>query len=125
MLPIKRIIYPPYTYLGTIFILFGAVLNIRSVALLKNNATTYDFHGKPMELVMDGPFRVSRNPIYLSGVILSLGIAMLLGSLITFVFPIALLIILNKLYIPSEEVVLEGAFGDEYRHYKRKVRRWI
>ena len=73
----------------------------------------------------DGPFRISRNPTYLSGVILLFGIAILLGSLITFAFPIALILILNGLYIPVEEAELEERFGTEYVEYKRKVRRWI
>jgi protein-S-isoprenylcysteine O-methyltransferase Ste14 len=125
VLPIKKIIYAPYTYSGIIFILLGGVLNIWSVALLKKNGTTVDFHGTPNELMINGPFRISRNPIYLSGVILSLGLAILLGSLITFVFPVALLIILNYLYIPSEEVTLGQVFGEEFLQYKQKVRRWI
>lgn len=125
ILPIKRIIYSPYTCLGLIFILAGLALNIWSVRLLRKMNTAIDFHGTPNELVTNGPFRISRNPIYLSGVILSLGIAILLGSLITFAFPIALFLILNRLYIPSEEVALETTFGSEYLEYKQKVRRWI
>ncbi|MFQ6088379.1 MAG: methyltransferase family protein [Candidatus Methanofastidiosia archaeon] len=125
ILPIERIIYSPYTYLGFIFILFGIVLNIWSVRLLKKKNTTINFYETSNKLVIDGPFRISRNPIYLSGVILSLGIVILLGSLITFVFPIALLLILNKLYIPFEEMKLEKTFGREYLKYKQKVRRWI
>jgi protein-S-isoprenylcysteine O-methyltransferase Ste14 len=61
----------------------------------------------------------------LGGVILSLGIAVLLGSLITFVFPIVLLLILDQLYIPVEERKLEETFGKEYLEYKQRVRRWI
>jgi len=125
VLPIKRIIYSPYTYLGSILILLGVVLNIWSGRQLRKMNTTIDFYGRPSELATDGPFRISRNPIYLSGVILSLGIAILLGSLITFAFPIALFLILNGLYIPSEEEVLEKTFGREYLEYKQRVRRWI
>jgi protein-S-isoprenylcysteine O-methyltransferase Ste14 len=111
ILPIKRIIHSPYTYLGLVFILFGIVLNVWSTRLLKKKSQTIDFYETANRLVTDGPFRFSRNPIYLSGVILSLGIAILLGSLITFVFPIALLLILDRLYIPSEEKRLGTRFG--------------
>ena len=125
ILPIKRIIHPPYTYAGPIIILFGVALNVWSARLLKNKSATIDFYETPTRLVMDGPFRISRNPLYLGGVILSLGIAVLLGSLITFVFPTALLLILDKLYIPVEEKRLEKTFGKEYLEYKQRVKRWI
>lgn len=125
ILPIKRIIYAPYTYLGILFILLGAVLNLWSVAQLQKHHTTIDFDRTPRELVIDGPYRISRNPIYLSGVILSLGIAVLLGSLITFAFPVVLSLILNTVYIPSEEAALERNFGTDYGQYKKRVRRWI
>ena len=125
ILPINSIIHAPYTYLGCVFILFGVVLNLWSLRLLKNNRAPIDFYEEPNRLVTDGPFGISRNPIYLSGVILSFGIAILLGSLITFVFPIALLVILDGCYIPFEEKRLEKTFGTKYLDYKQKVRRWI
>lgn len=125
VLPIRRLIHPPYTYLGFVFILFGVVLNVWSSRLLKVMSTAIDFYEAPDRMVTDGPFGISRNPIYLSGVILSLGVAILLGSLITFVFPIALLVILDRYYIPFEEKRLEETFGAEYLEYKQKVRRWI
>lgn len=125
ILPIKKIIHPPYTYLGLIFILFGVFLNVWSTRLLKEKSQSIDFYETANRLVKDGPFRISRNPVYLSGVILSLGIAVLLGSLITLVFPIALLLILDRLYIPIEEDRLEAKFGKEYLEYKQRARRWI
>jgi protein-S-isoprenylcysteine O-methyltransferase Ste14 len=125
VLPIKRIVHSPYTYSGLVFILLGLALNTWSVRELKKRNTTIDFQEMPNRLVTDGPFRISRNPLYLGGVILSLGIAILLGSLITFVFPVALLLILDRLYIPAEETRLEKIFGQEYLEYRQKVRRWI
>ncbi len=105
--------------------MFGIVLNVWSSRLLIKKSTVIDFYEAPTKLVTDGPFRISRNPVYLSGVILSLGIAILLGSLITFVFPIALLLILDRFYIPIEEERLETSFGKEYLEYKQRARRWI
>ena len=125
ILPIKTIVDWPYTYLGFIFILFSVVLNIWSARLLEKKSTAVGFYEAPNRLVTDGPFGISRNPIYLSGVILSLGLAISLGSLITFVFPIALLVILDRYYIPFEEKRLEKTFGIEYLEYKQRVRRWI
>lgn len=123
LFPIIQIIYFPHTLFGIIVIASGITLDIWAV--LENYNTTIDFNGKATRLVTTGPFQISRNPIYFGGVILSLGIAILLGSLITFVFPAALLWILNRYYIPFEERNLENTFGEEYLKYKQKVRRWI
>jgi len=76
-------------------------------------------------LVTDGPYRISRNPVYLGGVVVCLGLAILLGSLIAFAVPVALFCILNALYVPHEETTLRTKFGGLYLDYKRKVRRWL
>ena len=125
VLPIRRFLYAPYTYLGLVVIFFGVALNVWSVSWLKRQRTTIDFFETPNQLVLNGPFRISRNPIYLSGVVTYLGVAILFGSLITFVFPLALWVLLNGLYIPAEEELLEKIFGERYLEYKRRVRRWI
>jgi protein-S-isoprenylcysteine O-methyltransferase Ste14 len=125
ILPIKRLIHPPFTNLGIPLILFGLALNIWSVSYLRKRKTTIEFNQEPVTLVTKGPYRFSRNPIYLSGLFLSLGIGLFLGSLITFVFPILLFIILDSYYIPREEAALKKAFGETYQDYKQKVRRWL
>ncbi len=125
LFPILILIVFPYTLFGFILILFGLIINVWSVRELKRNMTTIDFNKTTTKLVIEGPFSMSRNPIYLSGVILSLGIAILLGSLISFIFPVTLFLILNNYYIPSEELKLEKTFGFEYKKYKKHVRRWI
>lgn len=125
LIPIKILIPPPFTYLGILLIVLGLTLNIWSVRILREHQTTTEYNRAPSSLVMSGPFRLSRNPIYLSGVILLTGIAIFLGSLITFVFPILILLILEIIYIPSEEEILGNTFSDEYRSYKQKVRRWL
>lgn len=124
VLPIASVIHSPWSYLGAIIILISLALNVWAVRQLKKDATI-DFFEIPRSLETGGVFRISRNPIYLSGVMLSLGIAILFGSLITFVFPVVLWVILDRLYIPTEEMRLERIFGDEYLQYKQKVRRWI
>lgn len=125
LMPVEKLIHPPFTYLGIISIILGLAINIWSVSYLRENKTTIEFNKDPSSLVTNGPFRISRNPIYLSGFMLSIGLAILLGSLITFLFPVLLLLILDRVYIPSEEKTLENTFGDDYRTYKQSVRRWL
>ena len=76
-------------------------------------------------LVTSGTFRISRNPLYLSMVLLYVGAALsyrLTAALV--MLPIAL-ILLHFGVIRREERYLEGKFGDQYRDYRSHVRRWI
>lgn len=123
--PIKRFIPAPFNYLGVLFIILGLALNIWSTRLLREHKTALDFDTQPSALVTSGPFGVSRNPIYLSGIVFSTGFAILLGSVIVSLFPIALFVLLDRLYIPSEEEKLEDAFGARYLDYKEKVSKWL
>ena len=63
------------------FILLGVVLSIWFLRLLREQKTTINFLQTPNSLMVTGPFSISHKPIYLSGVILSFGSAILLGSL--------------------------------------------
>lgn len=53
------------------------------------------------------------------------GSAVVMGTLITFIFTVLYILIIDTLFIPDEEQRLENIFGMEYREYKKKVRRWI
>jgi len=125
VVPIRRVIFWPYSCLGLVLIALGAVLNVWAVRLLQERNTTLEFHGTAGAVVTDGPYRISRNPVYLGGVVVSLGLAILLGSLMAFVFPVALFWILNGLYVPREETALQTRFGVPYLDYRREVRRWL
>lgn len=96
-----------------------------TVRYLRSVNTTRDFFETADRLVTSGPFRRSRNPIYLSGVLVSLGIAVFLGSLSPFAIPILIFLTLNMLHIPDEEARLEKLFGKNYLAYKHQVRRWL
>ncbi len=123
--PIEILYRSSLRYLGIWLIVSGIALNLAASATLRNSQTPVDFRQIPAKLVETGPFRFSRNPIYLGGLILLIGVALLLGSLVSFVFPVLLFLILQFLYIPVEEKEMEHIFGNQYIDYKRKVRRWV
>ena len=123
--PIKKIIFPPYTYLGFLFIAFGAVVNLWADFLLKKEKTTVKPHKSPTQLITYGPFSISRNPQYVGFAAILLGIAINHGTLITFVSPIAFVILMETIFIPMEEENLEKAFGKGYIAYKKRVRSWV
>src|SRR5215475_14061377 len=76
-------------------------------------------------LITSGPYRFSRNPLYLGGnVFIFFGAALLFGSP-TALFATALHIPLVDLFIRREERQLEREFGEEWRNYRKRVRRWF
>jgi protein-S-isoprenylcysteine O-methyltransferase Ste14 len=76
-------------------------------------------------LITSGPYRFSRNPLYLGGnVFIFFGAALLFGSP-TALFATAIHIPLMALFIRREEEQLERDFGEEWQSYKKRVRRWL
>jgi len=76
-------------------------------------------------LVVKGPFRFTRNPLYLSLTLLYAGIASFVNALwAMLLLPVALFVI-NRGVIDREEQYLERKFGEQYESYKKRVRRWL
>jgi len=76
-------------------------------------------------LVQDGPYRFSRNPIYLSFALMYLGASLIVNSLLPLVVLVLMVVRWDRVQIPREERYLQERFGEEYNRYKAKVRRWI
>jgi len=125
VLPGPRIISGSARYLGIVLIGAGLGFGLWARMLFVQVGTTVKPFQESSELVVQGPFHVTRNPMYLSLTMLLLGVAVLLGSLTPlFVIPFFVLIV-NRRFIPVEEAMLERHFGESYRSYKTRVRRWI
>jgi protein-S-isoprenylcysteine O-methyltransferase Ste14 len=76
-------------------------------------------------LVVDGIYRRTRNPLYLGMTLVYLGLGVAAGSIWEIVLAVPLLWVVNTGVISREERYLERKFGDAYRAYKVRVRRWI
>ena len=76
-------------------------------------------------LVTYGPYAVTRNPMYVGMVTITLGVALLVGAPLLFAAPVLLFLLDNFVIIPFEEAKMERQFGNEFRDYKARVRRWI
>ena len=79
----------------------------------------------PPELVVAGPYQISRNPMYVAGLFVWLGWVVFYGSPAVLVGLVLLWSAFTFRVIPYEEHQLEALFGDDYLAYKRTVRRWI
>jgi protein-S-isoprenylcysteine O-methyltransferase Ste14 len=78
-----------------------------------------------MAIVMEGPYRFTRNPMYLSMIFLYLGICFLLNALWPLVFLPVVIFVITYGVIAREERYLEKKFGAVYVQYKARVRRWV
>jgi protein-S-isoprenylcysteine O-methyltransferase Ste14 len=79
----------------------------------------------PPHLVVTGPYRYSRNPMYVAGLFAWIGWTIFYGNLAFFIGLALLWSIFTFRIIPYEESQLEALFGDEYIEYKQSVRRWL
>jgi protein-S-isoprenylcysteine O-methyltransferase Ste14 len=123
--PIKQFIVWPLTLFGVLLVIIGQVPNFWLYSCFKKEKTTLEIRGTPNKLITWGPFRFSRNPNYLGMAITLLGVSILLGSLVSFIFPLIFIVLTDIFVIPIEEKILGKRFGGKYEEYKRKVRRWI
>lgn len=111
--------------LGFIFILIGIGIIIFCSKLFKKAQTNIEPWKTTSHIVTTGIYGISRNPIYTSFILIGLGIAFAFNSVWIAAMQIAVVIIIEKFVIKKEEAYLESKFGDEYRNYKMKVRRWL
>jgi len=130
-----QLLFPFYTFsskittiieiTGAVIFIIGAAIAAWSLIIFHSQHTTTTPGEKSARLVTWGPYKYSRNPMYVSLTIAYLGEA---GILIQF-WPIAVLplvlIYVNRIIIPLEESRLKEAFGSEYGKYSFKVPRWF
>jgi protein-S-isoprenylcysteine O-methyltransferase Ste14 len=111
--------------LGLVTLVLSALLARSSEAAMKRAGTNIRPDEPALTLVRDGPFRRTRNPLYVATSGLYLGITLLVNGLWPLVVLAPALAILEWGVIRREERYLESKFGDAYRTYRSRVRRWF
>ena len=111
--------------LGGSLIGFGVMLITLAFGALRRAQTNVDPRMPTTAVVVEGPYRFTRNPIYLSFALLYAGIATLFNAIGAMVLFPAFLFFLRRGVIDREERYLERKFGEQYLSYKRKVPRWF
>ena len=111
--------------LGAILIAIAVWLSVWGVRVMHRAGTSEKTSLPTTALVTTGPFRYSRNPLYVSLTLGYLGIAVAAQSLWALALLIVVLAVMLRGVIGREERYLERRFGADYLRYKERVRRWI
>ena len=117
-----RALRPP---VGGLLVATAAALFSYSIRQLRMAGTPVPGNRPTTAIVRTGPYRLSRNPIYLAFFALHLGLAIWVDSLWLIATLVASVAIIAAVVVPREERYLTGRFGAEYLRYKASVPRWL
>jgi len=110
---------------GWLALLAMVALIVGAIRTMKKAKTTLNPNAQPDHMVTNGPFAITRNPMYLGNTLLLIGVGLISG--ITWFLPAAIVAAFatQKVAIQKEERWLADKFGKHYRDYTKRVRRWI
>jgi protein-S-isoprenylcysteine O-methyltransferase Ste14 len=116
----------PGVPIAVVLVVAGVALSVSAAALFRREGTELNpASATNQKLVTSGPFRFTRNPMYLGLVLVTLGIAFWVGTWPMFLAPIATFATANWAHIPFEEAKMRRQFSSDFEQYTRKARRWI
>lgn len=124
-LPLVELIPAPFHWTGLVLMIPGTLILLHAGASFVGAKTGLLPFSEATTLVTDGLYRFTRNPMYLGMVLFLLGFAVFLGSLSAFLPVGAFAWVIDRQFIRNEEIFLTGIFGDEFREYMKRVRRWL
>ena len=123
--PVQPILNEKWQYTGVGLMLFGFAVILLVARGFRKNETTIIPDGQPSTLMENGIFAYSRNPIYFGMTIFLLGSALAVGHIWALVIVPVFVLLVQQIWIVKEEETLEAEFGQIYRNYKMRVRRWL
>ncbi|HJR79048.1 MAG TPA: isoprenylcysteine carboxylmethyltransferase family protein [Anaerolineales bacterium] len=110
---------------GFLLIFSGFGLAASAAGQFMKARTTLDPHGSTTNIVTSGPYRFSRNPIYLGFVCILIGLSFAFRTYWGLILSPVFMLSLYQLVIKHEETYLTEKFGDAYTGYTSRVRRWL
>ena len=125
LFPMRIMRYSVSLSLGVVLTVVSASLAIWAGRIMKAAGTNVRPDRPALTIVRDGPYRFTRNPMYLSLCLLQLGLGFVLNGWMPLLSAVPLMLILHFGVILREETYLEAKFGEQYLAFKREVRRWI
>ncbi len=121
----QLILSPLWQYMGVVLMALGFTVIVLVARHFGKAETTILPDGQPSRLMEDGLFAYSRNPIYVAMSVLLCGTGLATGNLWGLSVVPVFIVAVQRIWIVKEEENLEAEFGQIYRNYKLKVRRWL
>lgn len=121
-------LHPVYTIHKVVALLISITsgyLALHALLVLKEGKTPVSLKKQTTKIIDGGPFRFTRNPMYLSLVLLLFSLTVLFLSICFLLAAIFLWFVLDQVFVKYEEKHLYNQFGGGYMEYKSKVRRWF
>ena len=120
-------VLPPFTarILGVTLFVFSGALGYSAHRVLHRAGTNINPNQPTLAIVTGGPYRRTRNPLYLAGLGVFLGVACLINGIAPFILLAPLVVLLHWGVVRREERYLSAKFGETYRAYQDRVRRWL
>jgi protein-S-isoprenylcysteine O-methyltransferase Ste14 len=115
----------PWRYLGVALIALAVVFGFWAVGLFRKADTGVVPFSEAKALIVAGPYRYTRNPMYVGMTGILLGTGVLFGSLTPFLVVPVFVAWIQWRFIHAEEAMMAEVFGTSYAQYKLRVRRWI
>lgn len=123
--PVAELVPAPWHYAGLALAGLGLALGAWSTVQFSRAGTTIVPFQESSSLILRGPYRFTRNPIYLGMAMILLGAAVFAGSLSPFAVVPAFVVLIRTVFVSAEEAMLAKKFPGEYAAYCAKVRRWL
>jgi protein-S-isoprenylcysteine O-methyltransferase Ste14 len=120
-----RFITSALVMVGPVIVFAAVLLFVLSLKEFRSHGTSVRGTERTTTIVRTGPYRFSRNPIYVAFVLFLLGLALWLNNLWLLVAMAAFASFISFMIIPREERFLERNFHPQYSEYKAAVRRWL
>ena len=110
--------------IGWALIVAGLALAVWAALWFRRKRTSIEPRDRPTALIVEGPFRIDRNPIYAGVALMLFGAGVVLGALSSVLLALAFPWIVTRRFILDEEAALREAFGAEAEAYIARTRRW-
>lgn len=111
--------------LGLAFLSIIFILNFLAYRMFRKHSTSHAPFSTPVELIDNGVFAFSRNPVYLALVLSQCGLGFIFDTLWLIFTSVVLFVALHYLVVLDEEIVLQRGFKEKYERYKDRTRRWM